>query len=648
MLDKVLERFADQGIALRSSGIFKPPLIIFAALVCSVPVANAATFEFVALPDTQYYSANSYWWDGSYGYHFASGLIANFNAQTQWIIDNRTSKNIVFVSHMGDVIDGAWPPIIVPQATQWANAQNAMSTIANAVPSMPYSVCKGNHDSGFETYFGASRYAGASWYPSGANNGYKNVDHFQVFSAPEYGQILHINLTDVPGTDDLSWAQNVINNFPHIPTVISTHDYLTHDGVRSTVGNTLWNNLIKSNPQVFLVLCGHDYGSGTTPGTAHLSSLNNVGEAVMQVISDYQNLNGGDGYLREIVFNTGADGIGSVTFKSYSLTKNSFRDQDGFSYTASFGSLIHNGEPLNKVWKGGNVNQWNLDASNLDWVASAPSPGCYVQDAKAHFDDSAQTRTIYVGAKVTPFEMTIDNSTGNDFTINSSADGLSGTISGRGKITKLGTGKLTMTGVNSFVGDVFINGGIVSVAALADRTVGSALGAGQNFSIDGGALQITGSTPSITNRGVILGTGGGIIELPTSASQVTLSGMVVGNGGLTKIGAGTLILTGEISYTGATAINAGTLAIENGMANTLSAISGACILIVGGTNANTTLKTSSIEIDTLMIGTPPLMTAVPEPGMLTLLALAELALISGYFRCKKRTIKYWCPGPSAP
>ena len=153
MLDTVLKRFAVQDNALRSSGAFKQLLMIIATLVCSQTVANAATFEIVALPDTQYYSANNYWWDGNYGFHSASGLIANFNAQTQWIVDNRANKNIVFVSHMGDVIDGAWPPIVVPQATQWTNAQNAMSTIANVIPSLPYSVCKGNHDSSFETYF---------------------------------------------------------------------------------------------------------------------------------------------------------------------------------------------------------------------------------------------------------------------------------------------------------------------------------------------------------------------------------------------------------------------------------------------------------------------------------------------------------------
>lgn len=86
---------------------------------------------------------------------------------------------------------------------------------------------------------------------------------------------------------------------------------------------------------------------------------------------------------------------------------------------------------------------------------------------------------------------------------------------------------------------------------------------------------------------------------------------------LKKLGAGTLTLNGGIGYTGPTTIDAGLLAIDNGLANTLSTVSGNGSLSVLGT---TSLTATSIEVDTLTIGGAGF-AAVPEPGTFVLLAL---------------------------
>ena len=81
------------------------------------------------------------------------------------------------------------------------------------------------------------------------------------------------------------------------------------------------------------------------------------------------------------------------------------------------------------------------------------------------------------------------------------------------------------------------------------------------------SLEITNSTGSqtVTLAGGISGSGGIIIDSGflglSNTPATTISNVISGAGGVTKIGAGTLTLTGTNIYTGATVINAGALTI---------------------------------------------------------------------------------------
>ena len=68
------------------------------------------------------------------------------------------------------------------------------------------------------------------------------------------------------------------------------------------------------------------------------------------------------------------------------------------------------------------------------------------------------------------------------------------------------------------------------------------------------------------DRGFTLGTGGGTIDIPTAATILTDSGAIAGSTSLTKIGAGTLTLTGTNTYTGLLNLNVGTVSVA-GQAN---------------------------------------------------------------------------------
>lgn len=59
------------------------------ALFIATPVAHADAFTIIALPDTQNYTSTQ----------------PDPDMQTQWAVNNRVARNIVFVTHLGDVVN---------------------------------------------------------------------------------------------------------------------------------------------------------------------------------------------------------------------------------------------------------------------------------------------------------------------------------------------------------------------------------------------------------------------------------------------------------------------------------------------------------------------------------------------------------------
>jgi fibronectin-binding autotransporter adhesin len=86
----------------------------------------------------------------------------------------------------------------------------------------------------------------------------------------------------------------------------------------------------------------------------------------------------------------------------------------------------------------------------------------------------------------------------------------------------------------------------------ADGALGASSG---TITMDGGTIRF-GSAVSVSNR-ISLGSGGGTFD--TSKLGDFITGNITGSGGLSKIGSGSISLSGTNTYTGATSIHAGTL-----------------------------------------------------------------------------------------
>ena len=137
--------------------------------------------------------------------------------------------------------------------------------------------------------------------------------------------------------------------------------------------------------------------------------------------------------------------------------------------------------------------------------------------------------------------------------------GVVGDGSGQVALTKIGSGTLTLSGVNTFSGRTTIGAGGVSIAA--DSGLGrrrAPLPRADSPSMPG-TLTTTATFALDSERGIALNTTG---TFSVASGTFTYGGIIAGPGSLTKLGTGTLLLTGANTYAGSTSVEAGTLSIS--------------------------------------------------------------------------------------
>lgn len=126
-------------------------------------------------------------------------------------------------------------------------------------------------------------------------------------------------------------------------------------------------------------------------------------------------------------------------------------------------------------------------------------------------------------------------------------------ISGTGDVVQLGSGTLTLSGVNTYSGGTKLNAGTIAVAS--DAALGAASGA---LSFNGGALNNTAAFTS--GRTFDFGANGGFVK---TDKTLTLNGAITGAGNLIKNGDGELVYNGDGSaHTGATNVLGGTFTLH--------------------------------------------------------------------------------------
>jgi len=289
--DSLKERYLRPRVVL-----FIILFFIFSFECLQYPQPSYADFTIVVYPDTHVRADTT--------------NLSIWQAQNSWVVNNLSTLNIVAVLGVGDIVNS-------PSVAGYSNATTiGYDLIDNS--GLPYLPLVGNHDydnlhlrttSIYDAFFGPTRFTSKSWYLGGHPAG-SNANLAIKFDA-DSRKYLILGLEFFPQESTVIWAQGVIDANPDREVIVVTHAYLTKEGTlyqdsdtygpalygltQDYSGQELWDNFIKLNPSIFLVIGGHDICS---PNNAHLISSGTTGNIVSQIQCNYQcHPNGGDGYI---------------------------------------------------------------------------------------------------------------------------------------------------------------------------------------------------------------------------------------------------------------------------------------------------------------------------------------------------------------
>ena len=261
---------------------------------------------------------------------------------TRWIGANAGPRKISYVAHTGDLIENNIRPPATPEMERQVTGEFEVSSKLQGLldeAGVVNGVVAGNHDnqSGrengpsarFNDYFGPERYRTAAQQWNGAEYGGPwregdNQNHYDLFSAGGLDFVV-VGLSYGVNREEAEWADSVFERFPDRNGVLLSHDYLRpssspdgRDGTFSAPdGSLLYNTIVEDNPNVFLILAGHEHGVATNVKP----DVGVVGNGVVEMLADYQ------------FYEVSAEELGLTTVGGY-------QPEQGLRFGASFFRLL--------------------------------------------------------------------------------------------------------------------------------------------------------------------------------------------------------------------------------------------------------------------------------------------------------------------
>ncbi|HTB63386.1 MAG TPA: autotransporter-associated beta strand repeat-containing protein, partial [Opitutales bacterium] len=238
---------------------------------------------------------------------------------------------------------------------------------------------------------------------------------------------------------------------------------------------------------------------------------------------------------------------------------------------------LANGQVLTLGVQAGSNGTVNLNGGTL---SLGGSNGLAAGLGNYNFNFGGGTLRVTGSDLTTSINATLGTGTNSTLNTNGFNATWSGNLSGAGGLIKTNNGFLALNGTNTFGGGLALNGGTLDINSASAIGTGTLTIAGGNLDNTSGA-GVTLTTNNAQNwnlnfnfigtNDLNLGTGAVTMNatrtITVTNGNLTVGGVISDGGnayGLTKIGAGTLILTGNETYSGTTNINNGTLEVADG------------------------------------------------------------------------------------
>jgi hypothetical protein len=276
--------------------------------------------------------------------------LTNLEAMIDWVLEKRSSENIDFVLHVGDIIQSGGlvstpiPAPCYPEGecrseieykegskcpchweeqidTEWARFNQAWQRLEGVVP---YAIVRGNHDNvgshkpgdrpGFNQYYGAERMSGLPGYVE--SSPFEDVGHLWKFKLGAH-PVLVMGLPDRAGfkAKQTQWANEVLSRPENreLPTILLTHRFFIGVPVDYSKPYRTWTRIVEKRPeQIFMTVWGH-----VSPGKVRLVDVG--GKKILDVRSNWQAFTKGAyaAMLTLVRFNIGPEGIEWVTVQAF-------------------------------------------------------------------------------------------------------------------------------------------------------------------------------------------------------------------------------------------------------------------------------------------------------------------------------------------
>ena len=239
-----------------------------------VGMENGWDYSFAVIPDIQAMTHN---------YSTIGGT--NLTQQTQWLIDNKDTYNIKFVSYVGDLGECQYVDDTTSAHTiaEWEYMQQRIHMLDGV---LPYTVILGNHDyddwcrtsretTMFDRYF---RYDAMKDLP-GFGGAFKVGDMDNTYSLIKVSDSVEYLIFAIeygPRYTVLNWVDRIISEHPNARVIITSHCIVDPDGtfnargdvadasinprkhsVGSYAGQDIWDKIASKHSNMFMMYSGH-------------------------------------------------------------------------------------------------------------------------------------------------------------------------------------------------------------------------------------------------------------------------------------------------------------------------------------------------------------------------------------------------------